>query len=328
MREGVIADRIAKKVPSQHWLPIAVVAGITLVFVTKYTLEAVVAVANAERRVSEIEGPGLPATPGETDEVVIDPVAESDNTDEQRQPTAQADSTVGNASETGMGDESTPSAADRPTADKPKTERMVAEWMVRFVVDNLHRKDDFWKEIIQSRDEQVSSLSQQLAQLRGQLSDQSKEILAMRQEQVEAAWAQVDRFRQEAALGTRVQSNEFQVGEQDNGISDIPSADPFGGVQQVQPETRQSPVRTVVAQREPAVVSRDTRVNKTRRRSGYLNVNPRRESISNGPAAGSASARLRGQKIYRNGVVGWSRRYYHGRSAGLRMLQEAERGNR
>ena len=45
MREGVIADRIAKKVPSQHWLPIAVVAGITLVFVTKYTLEAVVSVA-------------------------------------------------------------------------------------------------------------------------------------------------------------------------------------------------------------------------------------------------------------------------------------------
>ena len=170
---------------------------------------------------------------------MVDPVAESGDPGEQKQPTAQADSNADNAAVTEKADDSTTLAAGRPTVDKPKSERVVAEWMVRFVVDNLHKKDDFWKEIIQSRDEQVNSLSQQLAQLRGQLNDQSKEILAMRQEQVEAAWAQVDRFQQEAALGIHVQPNEFRVGEQDNGISDIPAADPFGGVQQVRPETRQ-----------------------------------------------------------------------------------------
>ena len=155
MREGVIADRIAKKVPSQHWLPIAVVAGITLVFVTKYTLEAVVAVAYAERRAAGIENPVSPALPGETEKATSGPVAESGDPDEQKQPAAPADS---NSAVTGKADDSTTLVANRPTVDKPKSERVVAEWMVRFVVDNLHKKDDFWKEIIQSRNEQVNSL--------------------------------------------------------------------------------------------------------------------------------------------------------------------------
>lgn len=229
-------------------------------------------------------------------------------------------------------------------ADGRQPEPMVRESFVRFVVDALARKDEmsarrdeFWGRELEKRDRLIDGLSVELAQLRGQFNEQRQELLAVRKQQLQKAWAQVDQFRREATLGVRFRNNSIQVeGEQPPGGADThrpddPFAkpgDPFGdGMGRIDWDNVTIDPPPTVNAGESTVDTRSGSRVRTRRLGAYRNVSPHRSSGGDGPAAGTAAARLETEQARHEAAIRWTREYYGG-SASRRLLREAEAGHR
>lgn len=297
-----IVRRIVRRIPPKHWLPIAVVAAITIVVVFKFTTDAVISLSNANRySVQAGDEEQAERSDPETAEPTDDAAAEST-------PNAEA-APVADKTE-----EKAPDVAQQPA------ERMVPESLVRLLVDNLNKKDEMWGKLLAKRDKQIAQLNRQVSGLQGQLNEQQQQLADIRSDQVQQAWAEVDRFHEQQAFGVHGRSNNFAIPEQ-NGVQAAPTI----------PATRQTNEEPEGDPFESSVTTTSRRVTtpRTSPRPGYINVNPTRRTVSSssGPPAGSARQLIENQAKRRREAVEWTRGYYN-RSGSSRVLGELEGGHR